>query len=171
MWKRDIERVGYDHSGLSHDGLSRCIRDELQNKYPNVYWVVIVYNELSGWEAHTVKGQYYHLFRYHGHNIVVGRVVSPNYYYAPANLESTFWEAYAPVTYTTISWWTIYTHLHARNTVNRIWDNLEDEGLSPIMLHIFTSGSYGHYDNCDGRCEHVTLPNGYGYATVIAEDR
>ena len=89
--------TGYNfrNSGKSHYDLAVYLKTFLKDKYPSVYWVV-VYDDVSGREAHTVKGSYYHLFRHYGYNIVVGRVILPSNGNEPSDISGKFWAAYTP---------------------------------------------------------------------------
>ena len=165
-WKRDVESMNCAYS--DDRTLANHIRDYLRDNYPNVHWFVVVYSELTGYEAHTVKGHYYNRFRRCGHNIVVSRVVAPRGDYAPTNLQGTFQSALSVQTYTT-GWLFTTTHLHAKNTVDRTWSNLGSRGLSPVMLLVFKDSSYGWAWSCDNRCMFTSISR--GYAAIIAEDR
>ena len=87
-WKQDVTSESQTHSGKS-----------LIKKYGAVYWVVVVYDDVSGWSQHTVKGTNFNLFRNYGHNIVVGHVKLPSSRNAPSDLSGTFWKAYRPSYY------------------------------------------------------------------------
>ena len=156
----------------SHQYVADRIVLYLSIAYPSVYWVAVVYDDVTGFEEHTVVGSYHHLFRHYGHNIVVGRVILPSYRNEPSDISGRFWAAYTP-TYVKDCWdpacWSQYTKLDAKPSCLDTWYNLYNKGLYPVMLHMFTSyiGS-GIAHNFDGRLLIVDLHNG-GRATLIAE--
>ena len=118
-----------------------------------------------------MKGSYHHLFRHYGHNIVVGRVILPSYRNEPSDISGKFWRAYTPTfDHVCNSWcWYKYDKLNSKPSVFDTWDNLYNQGLYPVMLHMFTSGiGSGNSHNFDGRLLIVDLTNG-GRATLIAE--
>ncbi len=138
-WKNDIARESRTHGENSHKDLANYLLNYLENKYDHVLWVVIVYDEVSGWDAHTVKGTYYNLFRHYGHNIVVGRITEP--YNIPYDLPAKFSNALSEH-YTEcgiVDFLCLFTtrQLNALPTVEATWDNLYRQGLNPIMLHVF----------------------------------
>ena len=175
-WKQDITSESQTHSEKSHYDLAVHLKTFLTNKYSNIYWVAVVYDDVTGSPAHTVQGRqgsYYDLFRHYGHNIVVGRVILPSYRNEPSDISGKFWAAYTP-TYVEKCWnppvcWSKYTKLDAKPSCLDTWNNLYNQGLYPVMLHMFTSGiGSGIVDNFDGRLLIVDLDNG-GRATLIAE--
>ena len=134
-------------------------------------WAVIVYDDVSGWDAHTVKGQYYHLFRYYGHNIVVGRILKPYSTRYPRGLSQKFSNALQ------IHWksecrdwtcWSRYSRVNARPTVEATWNNLYGQGITPIMLHVLRGNTNGAVVTSAGAQAYVhQLPDG-GVATLLA---
>ena len=144
----------------------------LTEKYGAVYWVVIVYDDVSGYSEHTVRGTHFTLFRHYGHNIVVGQVKFPLSRNAPIDLSGKFWEAYTPTYYKKCrdpACWSSYQKLDSKPSVSNTWNALE-VGLHKVMLHMFTSGiGYGISSYFDDRMINVALFNG-GRATLIAED-
>ena len=134
-------------------------------------WVVIVYDDVSGWDAHTVKGEYYNLFRHYGHNIVVGRIVEPYSTRYPWGLSQKFSSALR------IHWksectdwtcWSRYSRVDARPTVDATWNNLYNEGITPIMLHVFRGNTDGAVAiSGNGRLSVRRLADG-GLATLLA---
>ena len=64
-----------------------------------VYWVIVVYDDVSGWSEHTVKGTNFNLFHNYEHNIVVGHVKLPSPRNALSDLSGKFWKAYRPSYY------------------------------------------------------------------------
>ena len=115
----------------------------LHFKYSSVLWVAIVYDPVSGWDKHTVQGQYYHISRHCGHNIVVSRVILPSSCVAPSDLMGKFWRAFKP-TYNRPcgNWWCTWRRysLKAKESVLSTWNSLHDEGLHPVMLHMRSDG-------------------------------
>ena len=174
--RRGLE-TGYNftkskHSGKSHSDLAVYLKSFLKDKYPSVYWVVVVYDDVSGYKAHNVKGSHYHLFRHYGHNIVVGQVILPSYRKKPSDISGKFWQAYTP-TYYKDCWdpacWSSTSKLNAEPSIADTWSNLYNQGLYPVMLHMFTSGiGAGIAHHFDGRLLIVDLDKG-GLATLIAE--
>ena len=144
----------------------------LRENYGAVYWLVIVYDDVTGYSEHTVRGTYFHLFRHYGHNIVVGQVKFPLSRYAPSDLEGKFWEAYRPTYYKKCrdpACWSSYQKLDSKPSADNTWSALDD-GLHKVMLHMFTSGiDYGISSYFDDRMISVAVTNG-GRATLIAED-
>ena len=139
MWKTDVERESRSH--LSHQDLSIHLRNYLRDKYPGVYWVAVVYDDVTGFSKHTVRaveGSSYHLWRHYGHNIVVGRLINPQTSYS--NLDSLFWQAYSPQ-YDSSGFLDLGSPvLNALRTVDSTWSNLVNLGVRPVMLHVVSSG-------------------------------
>ena len=140
--------------------------------YGDVYWAVIVYDDVTGSSEHAVRGTFFSLFHHYGHNIVVGKVTSPLSRNAPSDyqLSIKFWEAYRP-TYRTkcIDFLCLanYPKLDSKPSVDNTWDTLVLNGLFPEMLHMFTSEiDYGIGSNFDDGMINVALTDG-GRATLI----
>ena len=170
-WKNDIARESRTHGGKSHSDLANYLINYLENRYDDVVWVVIVYDGVSGWDAHTVKGTYYHLFRHYGHNIVVGRITEPYHTRYPYYLRAKFSNALS-VHYTTEcgNWWCTWTRyrVNSRPTVEATWDNLYRQDLNPIMLHVVRGNTGGAvYTSRSSRVDVITLSDG-GIATLLA---
>ncbi len=160
-WKNDVERENRKQRKKSHYDLASYLLNYLENRYDDVVWVVIVYGEVSGWDAHTVKGTYYHLFRHYGHNIVVGRITEPYHTRYPYNLLETFSNALS-VHYMK------KTRVNAKATVEATWDNLFGQGLNPILLHVFNGNTDGVV--VSSRAKRVVIINlsDGGIATLLA---
>lgn len=172
MWKADIERESWVHSSLGHRALSLHLRNYLRRKYSYVNWAVIVYDGTCNCDGalHGLAGEYYCLFHHYGHNIAVGRLVFQSHS-ACDNLESLFWQAYSPVTISESSgfWgWSRTTRLNTGQTVTNTWNRLVQLGVSPIMLNIIRKVPYTASWYFNNHLIHVTLRDGYGYATLIA---
>ncbi len=141
-----MNRESRIHHKKSRTDLAKYIRDYLNNKYRSVLWVVVVYKDVGGWDAHTVKGAYYNLFRHYGHNIVVSRITQPFTTKAPVDISGKFNRALTlrQKNVCANSWcWTKHKLIDARSTVDATWPRLYNEGLNPIMLHIFRGGIDG----------------------------
>ena len=168
MWKTDIERESRDHSHLSHFDLSVHLRDYLRDNYAGVKWVVVVYDSVKGYRKHNARGLYYHLFRHYGHNIVVGRLFDSGRT-PQIDLNSLFWQAYAPRFVSTGLFGWGGSVLHAQRTAQATWDRLVNLGVSPVMLHIFSSGIGGTVASyIDSRFLVTGSLNDDGFATLIA---
>lgn len=148
QWKADVERESRTESSRSHNSLALYLRDYLHDRYPGVYWVVVVYDDVTGSPKHTVKGSYYHLFRHYGHNIVVSRIIPGSSVYAPDNLENALSQSYRKrrdcSSVCTSYFWGICTSstevctFNADRTNCDTWDEL-DRRVSPVMLHVVRS--------------------------------
>ena len=170
-WKDDIERESRNHHRKSHNELAKYLRTYLTNRYPNVLWVVVVYDDVAGWHSHTVKGYYKHLFRHHGHNIVVSRIVRPYTTKAPSNLKNKFWAAFKPKWDRVCknSWcWGKKDRLNARPSVDATWDNLYRQGVRPIMVHMIRGGASWGYSWSGGARVYCTKLKDGGLAIVLA---
>ena len=112
----------------------------------------MVYDAVTGFPKHTVRGTYYHLFRHHGHNIVVSRIIPGPSVRTPDNLETALDQSYRKREDTSISLYpcgffgwsvcqdTTYT-FNAEKTNSATWDALHDrQGVSPVMLHVVKNG-------------------------------
>ena len=133
------------HHGKSHHDLSLYLYNYLTNRYLDVVWAAVIYDDVSGWDIHTVKGQYYHLFRHYGNNVVVGRIVSPYKYRYPYDIAGKFQRALSQHMVDTCTGWCLGETLrvNARPTVDATWNNLYREGLTPIMLLVYRGGIGG----------------------------
>ncbi|XP_033647599.1 uncharacterized protein LOC117307061 [Asterias rubens] len=145
LWKTDIERESREKSDLTHHGLSIYLKNYLCVNYPGVYWMVAVYDPISGSDKHTVSGYgYYHLFRHYGHNIVVGHSL-PNIGSSHNDLSVLFWRAYSRQ-YDKKGWGG--SVLNAQRTVSATWDKLVNLGVRPDMLLIYRSTYSGAWASC-----------------------
>ncbi len=137
-----MERETRVHYRLSRSSLSLYLYNYLTNRYPDVVWAVAIYDDVYGWDTHTVKGQYYYLFRHKGNNVVVGRIVSPHKYSYPHDIGGKFQRALSQrmVDICTGWCWGVILRVNARPTVDATWTNLYRQGLSPIMLHVVRGG-------------------------------
>ena len=130
-------------------------------------WVVIVYDDVRGFQFHTVQGAFYHLWRHYGHNIVVGRLINPGLPYT--NLNSLFWNAYSPQYDSSGFWGWGPKVLNAERTVESTWNGLVSRGVTPVMLHILRSDiSYSVTSYFSTSYLVTTSLNGNGFATLIA---
>ena len=151
QWKDDVERESRSQSSRSHSSLASYLLDHLRDNYPGVYWAVIVYDDVTGYPKHTVRGSYYHLFRHHGHNIVVGRIIPGPSIHAPNNLGRVLTQSYRKrqdCTFRTrcryILWICtpeVYEDctVNAQRTNRDTWDALQRQ-VSPVMLHVVRAG-------------------------------
>ena len=74
LFKDDVSRLVAAHSGKSRKDLSIFLRDHLKNTYPTEYWVVTVYDDVTGYDKHAYRGiRIGSKFRHHGVNYVVTR--------------------------------------------------------------------------------------------------
>ena len=74
LFKDDVSRLVAAHSGKSRKDLSKFLRDHLKNTYPTEYWVVTVYDDVSGYDKHAFIGiRVGYKWRHHGVNYVVTR--------------------------------------------------------------------------------------------------
>ncbi|XP_012563000.1 uncharacterized protein LOC100205745 [Hydra vulgaris] len=70
--KAEIEQQMILHSGKSNDDFRGILHQYLSQLYPKYYFTVNAYNEVSGFDGHSVIGSYVHFFRQHRRNLVVG---------------------------------------------------------------------------------------------------
>ena len=87
-WKVDIDRESRNNGGYSHEQLAKYLRSYLSRNYPNVLWLVVVYDQVTGSRSHSVRGLFHFAFRHFGHNIVVGRILNPSAKTPPTNLKA-----------------------------------------------------------------------------------
>ena len=170
-----MERVSRIHRKKSRYQLAIYLRNYLNNRYKDVLWVVVVYDDVQGWDAHTVIGSvYYHRFRHYGHNIVVSRIVHPYGTKAPVDIAGKFNRAFTPSwkKVCSNSWcWSKKNRINAKSTVQATWNKLYNEGLQPIMLHVFRGGIDGAVaTNRNPRVCHQQMPDG-GVRTLLAVAR
>ena len=166
-----MERESRNNHGKNNLDLATYLRDYLNNRYANVLWVVTVYDDISGWDAHTVVGQFYHLFRHYGHNIVVSRITEPYSTKAPVDINGKFTRALSTRWKETCSnsWcWSKTSRIDAKPTVDATWSNLYGQGLNPVMLHIIRGGTgWGVATYTNSRVHHRQLSDG-GLAVLLA---
>ena len=63
-----------ENQSRTHTQIAKRIRNHLSSTYPGSSWVVTVYDDVTGFNKHTVLGyNYFHRFRYYGVNIDVTR--------------------------------------------------------------------------------------------------
>ena len=72
LFKDDVLNFAKENRHLSHSRLSSLIGKRLDAAYPESFWVVTIYDPVSGLDNHAVYG-YFHKFRYQGVNLVVTR--------------------------------------------------------------------------------------------------
>lgn len=73
LFKDDVVKLAAAHRRLKHSDLSSLIVNRLKAAYPESFWLVTIYDPVSGWGNHAVYGYYFHKFRYQGVNLVVTR--------------------------------------------------------------------------------------------------
>ena len=144
-WKQDVERETRVHDDKSRFDLSVYLFNYLTNKYPDVVWAVVIYDDVYGWDTHTIKGDFYSIFRHHGNNVVVGRIVSPYRHSYPNDIGGKFQRALSQhMIDTCTGWcWGEKLRVNAQPTVDTTWNNLYTEGLTPIMLLVYRGGIDG----------------------------
>ena len=140
-----MERETRVHDDKSRFDLSVYLFNYLTNRYPDVVWAVVIYDDVSGWDTHTVKGDFYSIFRHHGNNVVVGRIVSPYRHSYPNDIGGKFQRALSQhMIDTCTGWcWGEKLRVNAQPTVDTTWNNLYTEGLTPIMLLVYRGGIDG----------------------------
>ena len=164
MWKTEVELVTRQNSHLSRPDLAHTVLQHLINLYPvGVLWVVVVYDDVTGGDKHTITGyDYYNLFRHYGNNIVVARIVFPRNRDPPSDLGNSFSKAYSPVF--------DGKHIDAWKTNEATWSNLPNHGVAPWNLFFLRDGiAYGYWAHIDSRIHHTELPSKKGFAFVIGE--
>ena len=73
LFEDDVLNFAKENRHLSHSQLSSLIGKRLNAAYPESFWLVTIYDPVSGWDHHAVYGYYFHKFRYQGVNLVVTR--------------------------------------------------------------------------------------------------
>ena len=155
-----MERESRNNRKKKRPDLAKYLRDYLKNRYSNVLWVVVVYDDVSGWDAHTVIGHYYHLFRHYGHNIVVSRITEPFRRKAPVDIGGKFNRALS------ITW--KKKRVNARPTAEATWRNIYGQGLYPVMVHVVKGGKeWAVSTDRNSRVYHQKLSDG-GLAVLLA---
>ena len=137
QWKADVERESREY--LKHHGtrpdypLVDYLRNYLDNKYPGIYWIVVVYDPVDKQEQHKLSGDdkfVYYLFQHYGQNIVLCQKNPKFLHPKPYNLEQVFLRSYYGYEYPCF-FATCYdahlTHLHTLV-------NLENNEVHPTML-------------------------------------
>ena len=134
-WKTDVERESRVHSSKSNSDLAEYLHDYLKQRYPGVSWMVIVYDDVTGYQIHTYRGvsPIYSLFRHYGHNIIVTRLI----YGSPPSqdLGNLLEQSYRKRE--DCSWWS-GCELNAEHTVDATW-NVLDDSVTPRLLHVVCS--------------------------------
>ena len=152
-WEADLDREIRTHRSWRRYRLADYLRDYLRDHYPGECWVVIVYNDVSGFPKHTVQGyNYYHRFQYYGHNVVVSRIIPGPSVRTPDNLETILTRSYRKrpdccrsydyetgVIYPIDPWCHLFCILDAERTNHDTWDVLLQR-VSPVMLHVVRDG-------------------------------
>ena len=111
-----------------------------------------------------MKGRFYHLFR-HMDTILLhvsrSRITEPYTTKSPVDIRQKFNRAL------TLNWKN-RKHIDARPTVKATWPKLYNEGLNPIMLHIFRGKIKGAaVTNANQRVHFQRLKDG-GLAVLLA---
>ena len=166
-----MERETRVHHGKSHNDLSLYLFNYLTKRYPDVVWAVVIYDDVYGWDTHTVKGDFYSIFRHYGNNVVVGRIVSPYKYSYPNDIGGKFQRALSQQMIDICTGWCVGEDLrvNAQPTVDTTWDNLYREGLTPIMLHVYRGGIGGSVvTQSNAPCVQKRYLNDGGIATLLA---
>ena len=133
-----MERESRVHSSKSNDDLAKYLRDYLQQRYPGVDWMVIVYDDVTGYQIHTYRGvnPVYHLFRHYGHNIIVSQLIHGSHISPPSqDLGNLLEQSYRKRE--DCSWWS-GCELNAEHTVDATW-NVLDDSVTPRLLHVVRS--------------------------------
>ena len=105
----------------------------------------MVYDPVSDDDEHTVRGEYYPLFSYYGHNIVVARLIEPNRIKYPSQLPQKLSTALQIHYKCTVLFSSICFRKEVATTptVEATWNNLRANGINPIMLHFMRKGIGG----------------------------
>lgn len=163
-----MERESRRYSSRSHHDLAILLRDYLQRNYPGVSWVVIVYDDVRGFENHAVYGtDYYSLYSHFGHNIVVGYRIKGQSNSPPENLENTFSKAYRKQEDCHRRWWETTCTLNAKRTVLATWKQLRRRGITPVMLFVIRNGINVHKADNANRGYIVSQKVTGGFATLL----
>ena len=171
-WKSDIDGLAKDDSSYSYSDLASSIGTYLKDNYPDVSWVVVVYEPITGWDKHTMIGwDYYHLFRYYGHNIVVGRFLTPPPH-RDIGLSSAFSSAFSSDCVKHCGWhcWgsTYYTY-YIVSMAKETYHNLNSQGWSMPLLFMLQGGhSYSVYGFLQNGGTLMMSSDGEGYQTLAS---
>ena len=139
----------------------------MQCLHTKVYTYVYIHNrQISIYNTNKYKLY----IRYYRHNIV-GRLILPSYWNVPSDISGKFLQAYTPTYYDNcgdLACWSKKTKLNTKLSVIDTWSNLYNQGLSPVMLHVYIWDRIWDAHLFDGRLLIVDLINGE-CATLIAE--
>ena len=162
-WKSDIDRLAKDDSSYSYSDLASSIGTYLKDNYPDVSWVVVVYEPVTGWDKHTMIGwDYYHLFRYYDHNIVVGRFLTPPPY-RDIGLSSAFSSAFSSDCVKFFHFYII------KPMATKTYHNLNSQGWSIPLLFMLQGGhSYSVYGFLQNGRALMMSSDGEGHQTLAS---
>ena len=100
----------------------------------------MVYDDVSGFDQHTVRGENYHIFRHYGHNIVVGRILNPNVMTPPANLNVKVDQIAASILNSSPGISRFVGLADAREVSKRFWNALPSQSVNTVTLLVVRGG-------------------------------
>ena len=71
LFPGEVDKMSRDSVGLGHAAFADQVYGFLTDKYPWMYWGVLIYDPVAGWDNHAVHGKSgytHHQFRHHGRN-------------------------------------------------------------------------------------------------------
>ena len=161
-WRSEFEQLIATHSSLLRPQLARTVCQQMYTNYPDITWVVLVYEPITGGDAHTViaNDQTHLVFRHHGHNAIITRYAG-NAITTDFGLETSLYNSFTPSCYRYChdpACWNSFYHVDAHRTVVDTWPKLSNS-ISAFML--FTLQDRFSLDNFVGRRDSSTgLING-----------
>ena len=157
-WRSDFEHQIAYHSSLPRPQLARTVCQHMYTNYPDITWVVLVYEPITGFDAHTVMAndQTHSVFRHHGHNAIISRRTG-NVITTDLGLEKNLYDSFTPTCYRYChdpACWNKYYHVYARQTVVDTWDKLGKLNILNMLFvvqHRFSFSNYaGRRDSSTG---------------------
>lgn len=142
--------------------------------------MVIVYDDVSGYQKHNTRGSHYHLFRHYGHNIIVSRIIPGPSVHAPDNLTNVLSQSYRKQELCVTSFNDRCGYacvgglptcsFHAKRTNDATWNQLQSH-VSPVLLCVIQSGIGGARASWFDNRYFVAQRMDGGYVVLVANEQ
>ena len=138
-WRTEFEELIVNYSSQPRAQLARIACQYMYTKYPDITWVVIVYEPIAGYEKHTLLGgfsQTHFVYRYHGHNAIISRFAGERIAY-DFGLERSLYDSFTPTCYAYChdpDCLSKYYHVHTETTAFDTFLKLVSNSCSPFFF-------------------------------------
>ncbi len=137
-WKTEFEQLIATHSGQERPQLAKTVCQEMYTRYPDITWVVLVYEPISGIDKHQVMAhdQTHYVFHFHGHHAIISRYAGEAAT-TDIGLETGLYASFTPNCYKYChdpACWNSYYHVNADQTARDTYSKLSPNSITAFML-------------------------------------